>query len=228
MRDSADVDFRAYNYAATLGLEQGWSRLYDQGAFSDLIHKHLTGVDAIVNSSHTYPNPPLLAWMLAPAALLPYDAAYVVWTAIGVAALVCAWWLVCPYSGLSRLTLLLVALAIWPIHYALVLGQPTPEILLLTAAAWWFLRRDQPVTAGIVLAVATALKPQDVILVPIALLLARRPRVFVAWATGCAVLALLFVASLGATGLSQFWSTTVEVESDPFVPWRRPLAPLSA
>ncbi|HVH65299.1 MAG TPA: glycosyltransferase 87 family protein [Candidatus Acidoferrum sp.] len=132
------------------------------------------------------------------------------------AALVTAWWLASPYRGLARVTLLLLALALWPIHYSLALGQPIPEILALLAGAWWLMRHDRPILAGLLLALATALKPQDVILVPLALLFVRRPRVFVAWAAGCAVLALAFAVSLGTSGLRDFWNTTAEVEGDPW------------
>lgn len=215
-RDPANIDFRAYYYAARLGVEQGWSRIYDQGALAALIARHLGGQDAVVNSSHTYPNPPLLAWIVAPLTALPYDGALIAWTLIGVAALSLTWWLAAPYRGLARITLLLLAVALWPVHYSLALGQPIPEILALVAGAWWMLRRDRQVAAGVLLALATALKPQDVVLVPFALLLARRHTAFISWAAGCAILAAAFAASLGATGLAQFWSTTLEVEGDPW------------
>lgn len=215
-RDPADIDFRAYYFAAKLGVEQGWSRIYNQDALRALIAQHLSGNDAIVNSSHTYPNPPLLAWMVAPLTSLPFQAAFVAWTLIGVAALSLAWWLASPYRGLARVTLLLLALTLWPVHYSLALGQPIPEILALVVGAWWLIRHDRPLLAGVLLALATALKPQDVILVPFALLLARQPRVFLSWAAACAVLAAGFAASLGISGLRDFWNTTIEVESDPW------------
>ncbi len=215
-RDPADLDFRAYYYAARLGIEEGWSRIYDQQALQALISRHLSGADAIVNSSHTFPNPPLLAWIVAHFALLPYPAAYAAWTVAGLLALVFAWRVASPVHGLAGVTLLLIAIAIWPVHYSLLLGQPVPEILALLAVAWWLLKRDRPVAAGIALGVATALKPQDLILVPFALLIAGRPRVFVACAATCAAFAVAFIASLGAQGLSQFWQTTVEVEGDPW------------
>ncbi len=69
--------------------------------------------------------------------------------------------------------------------------------------------------AGIALALATGLKPQDVVLVPVALLLTGRARVFAWWAGGCVVLGLIFFASLGVQGVVDFWNTTVVVESYP-------------
>jgi hypothetical protein len=216
LRDPANIDFRAYYYAALLGIQQGWDQIYNQDALRALIAQHLTGADALVNSSHTYPNPPLLAWMVAPLAVLPYSPAYVAWTLIGVAAIVLAWWVVRPFHGLAGVTLLMIAIALWPVHYSLVLGQPLPEILALVAGAWWLIRHDRPLTAGVLLALATALKPQDVILVPVVLLICGHVRVFLAWAVACGLLAALFIASLGAHGVADFWSTTVEVEGDPW------------
>lgn len=215
-RDPADIDFRAYYYTAKLGVEQGWSQIYNQSALRALIAQHLSGSDAVVNSSHTYPNPPLLAWMVTPLTLLPYDAALVVWTTIGVAALSLTWWMASPYRGLARVTLLLLGVALWPVHYSLALGQPIPEILALVAGAWWLTRHDRHVLAGVLLGLATALKPQDVIMVPFALLLARQPRIFFSWAAACAVLAAGFAATLGTGGLIDFWNTTLEVEGDPW------------
>ncbi len=216
VQDPAANDFRDSFYAAKLGLEHGWSQIYNQDALRAMIAAHLSGTDVVVNSSHTYPNPPLLAWMVAPLTVLPYESAYVAWTLVGVAALCFAWWLICPLQGLARLTLLLLALALWPIHYSLVQGQPTPEILALVAGAWWLIKHDRPMAAGVALAVATAIKPQDVILVPVALLVSGQTRVFLAWAGGCVVLALLFIASLGTSGLSDFWRIIVEEQSDPW------------
>ena len=117
--------------------------------------------------------------------------------------------------ALFTVALLLTALAIWPVHYSLIFGQPTPELIALVAAAWWLLERDRVALAGIALALATGLKPQDMILVPVALLLTGRARVFAWWAGGCVVLGLIFFASLGVQGIADFWNTTVVVESFP-------------
>ena len=47
-------------------------------------------------------------------------------------------------------------------------------VLALVATAWWLMRRDRMVWAGIALALATTLKPQVVLMVPICLLAAGR------------------------------------------------------
>jgi hypothetical protein len=213
--DQAVDDFRVYYYTARLGIEQGWNQIYNQDALRAVMAKHFTGQLAVIDGGHTFPNPPLLAWMIAPLTVLPFGPAYAIWSLVGLASLVIAWAIAAPYRGLARVALLLTALAIWPVHYSLIFGQPTPELLALVAAAWWFLERDRAALAGIALALATGLKPQDMVLVPVALLLTGRARVFAWWAGGCVVLGLIFFASLGIQGIVDFWNTTVVVESFP-------------
>src|SRR5437016_3150399 len=101
------------------------------------------------------PAPPLLAWIFAPLTVFPEPVAYVLWTAISVAALVFAWHLAAPYQGLAKLTLLLVAIGLWPVMQAFYYGQPTFLVIALVAVAWWLIRRDQMLAAGIALALAT-------------------------------------------------------------------------
>lgn len=215
MQDPAADDFRVYYYAAKLGLQRGWDQLYNQVALRAVMEAHFTGSEAVIDGGHTYPNLPPLAWLIAPLTVLSFGPAYAVWALIGLSCVVIAWALACPYRGLARVTLLLLAVAIWPIHYSLFFGQPTPEILALVAAAWWFLRRDRAMAAGLALALATSLKPQDVILVPVALLLSRRIAAFAWWVLGCVALGAIFFVALGVHGLTEFWQTTVLVESYP-------------
>ena len=213
--DQAVDDFRVYYYTARLGIEQGWNQIYNQDALRAVMAKHFTGQLAVIDGGHTFPNPPPLAWVIAPLTVLPFGPAYAIWSLVGLASVVVAWAIAAPFRGLGRLALLLTAVAIWPVHYSLIFGQPTPEVIALAAAAWWLLERDRVALAGIALAVATGLKPQDVILVPLALLLAGRARLFVWWAGGCVVLGLIFFASLGVQGAVDFWNTNVVVESYP-------------
>ena len=213
--DQAVDDFRVYYYTARLGIEQGWEQIYNQDALRAVMAKHFTGQLAVIDGGHTFPNPPPLAWMIAPLTVLPFGPAYAIWSLVGLASVVVAWAIAAPFSGLARVALLLTAVAIWPVHYSLIFGQPTPEVIALAAAAWWFLERDRVALAGIALALATGLKPQDVVLVPLALLLAGRARLFAWWAGGCVVLGLIFFASLGVQGVVDFWNTNVVVESYP-------------
>src|SRR5260370_2260801 len=158
-----------------------------------------------ISSAQIFVNPPLFAWLLVPLTILPIPAAYLAWTIVSLAALVWAWYLAAPYTGLGKLTLLLVALAIWPVLNAFFYGQPSMVIVGLAATAWWLAARGNLIWAGVALAFATALKPQAVFLVPLAILVSGRSRVFASWAVTGAAIAIMTIAALGSTGLANWW-----------------------
>src|SRR5439155_27023552 len=87
--------------------------------------------------------------------------------------------------------------------------------LALCATAWWLLVKNRDVEAGAALSLAMYLKPQAVILLPVALLVSRRYRAVVAWAAASAVLALLTVLTLGSTGLTEWLHVVQGVEHLP-------------
>lgn len=212
LTDPAGDDFRVYYYTAKLGIQDGWSRIYDQAVLKAVMSAHFTGSQAVVDGGHTYPNPPTLVWIIAPLTVLSFGPAYAAFAALGLLCVLAAWRIASPFQGFGRLTLLLLGLAIWPVHYSLVFGQPTPEIIALVAGAWWFIRRDRALAAGVALALAASLKPQDVFLVPIALLVAGRIRVFAWFAVACLALAAIFFLFLGVQGIVEFWQINLEVD----------------
>ena len=197
-------DVRLIYVAAEAGTRYGWSTIYDEGTLRTL-SSSFPADDRTIDSVLTYLHPPLLAWIFAPLTVFPEPVAYVLWTAISVAALVFAWHLAAPYQGLAKLTLLLVAIGLWPVMQAFYYGQPTFLVIALVAVAWWLIRREQMLAAGIALALATALKPQVVFMIPICLLVAGRFKAVVGWAGACAVLAALSAVALGPTGLASYW-----------------------
>ena len=197
-------DVRLIYVAAEAGRRYGWSTIYDEGTLRTL-SSSFPADDRTIDSVLTYLHPPLLAWIFAPLTVFPEPVAYVLWTAISVAALVFAWHLAAPYQGLAKLTLLLVAIGLWPVMQAFYYGQPTFLVIALVAVAWWLSRRDQMLVAGIALALATALKPQVVFMIPICLLVAGRFKAVVGWAGACAVLAAVSAVALGPAGLASYW-----------------------
>ena len=197
-------DVRLIYVAAEAGRRYGWSTIYDEGTLRTL-SSSFPADDRTIDSVLTYLHPPLLAWIFAPLTVFPEPVAYVLWTAISVAALVFAWHLAAPYHGLAKLTLLLVAIGLWPVMQAFYYGQPTFLVIALVAVAWWLSRRDQMLAAGIALALATALKPQVVFMLPICLLVAGRFKAVVGWAGACAVLAAASAVALGPAGLASYW-----------------------
>jgi hypothetical protein len=204
-----------YNYvAAQAGLRYGWSKIYDFDTLRVLSSAFPIGERGI-GPGGTFVSPPLLAWLFVPLVAFPEPVAYVIWTVLSVAALVWAWHVAAPFQGLAKLSLLLLAFALWPVMQALYYGQPAMPILGLVATAWWLMKRDRPIVAGVALAVATALKPQVVIMIPVALVVAGRLRPVVGWVVGCAVLGLASVIALGPVGLASYLDALALVQSDP-------------
>jgi hypothetical protein len=203
-----------YDYvAAEAGLRYGWSRIYDFGTLSTL-SATFPAAERGIGADGTFISPPLLAWLFVPLVAFPEPVAYVIWTLVSLAALIWTWHVAAPYRGLAKLSLLLLALALWPVMQAFYYGQPAIPILGLVAGAWWLMRKDRPVLAGIALALATALKPQVVIVLPVALFVSGRWRAVAGWIAGGAVLALLSAIALGPAGLAGYFEALKLVESD--------------
>ncbi len=206
-------DVRIWYVAAEAGLRYGWSSIYNLETLRAL-SASFPGGQTNIDSSTAYVSPPLLAWLFAPLTALQEPVAYATWAAISLAALAWAWHVCAPYAGIAKLTLLFLALALWPVMDAFYRGQPVIIVLALVVGAWSLTRRDQQLAAGVVLAVAAALKPQLIFLVPAALLASGRYRVVVSWAAACAVLAGAFAVSLGPSGLMSWWNALAVLESN--------------
>jgi hypothetical protein len=201
LRSPVHEDTLMYYTAAEVGLRHGWPAMYDQALFRSVSPV----VARIVDIPAPFASPPLLAWVFVPFTALPEPVAYVLWTLLSVAALVLAWHVAAPYTGLAKLTLLLVAIGLWPVWVSFYLGQPIAILMALVAASWWFGSNDRPLAAGAALALATMLKPQDVLLVPVALLIAGHYRIVWSWVAGCAAIGLATVIALGPSGLIGWW-----------------------
>src|SRR5438477_257370 len=93
-------DVRLIYVAAEAVTRYGWSTIYDEGTLRTL-SSSFPADDRTIDSVLTYLHPPLLAWIFAPLTVFPESVAYVLWTAISVAALVFAWHLAAPYQGLA-------------------------------------------------------------------------------------------------------------------------------
>lgn len=207
-------DYRLHMVAARVGLQYGWSRIYDL----DLMKAASAGlgpVGSLIDTNHVFMSPPPAAWMVTPIAWLPLPAGYLTWTLISLAVFIAAWWLVVPGARLARVTVLLISLAVWPVHYQFWLGQWVVFTLGLLALCWWLLDRDRWVAAGVVLALSLSFKTQDVLLVPLALLVSGRWKpVVVAAATG-AVIGGLSLLSLGPAGVSDWLRIASQIHADP-------------
>jgi Glycosyltransferase family 87 len=207
-------DFRLHLVAARIGLSHGWSHIYDFNLQKEA-SVGLSGEGSLIDSMHVFISPPPSAWVVAPLASLPISTGYLIWTLISLAAFIGAGLLVCPGPRLARLTLLLVSLALWPVHYQFWLGQWVVATLALLALAWWLLELDRWALAGIVLALAFCAKPQDVLLLPMALLVSGRWKPVAVFAVTGAFLATVSAASLGSAGIASWLNDVALVRADP-------------
>jgi hypothetical protein len=205
-------DVRLYYVAAEAGLRYGWSTIYDQAIQRALSTTFPPG-QSVIDNAIRFASPPLLAWLFAPLTALSEPVAYVLWTLLSLTGLVFAWYVTTPYGRLAKLTLLLAALGVAPVFWTLYLGQPTLIVIAFLAAAWALATRNRPVAAGAALAFATVLKPQVVILIPVALLLSSHYRLVASWGAGCALLGIASAVVLGSSGLTAWWNATREIQS---------------
>jgi hypothetical protein len=88
--------------------------------------------------------------------------------------------------------------------------------LALLALTWWLLARDRWIAAGIVLALSFCFKPQDVLLVPVALLVSGRWKPVAVAGVAGAVIGGLSLVSLGQSGVSDWLNIAGQIRADPF------------
>jgi len=146
-------DFRLYFGAALVGLQHGWSLIYDPGLQRQAIESLPAG------NFQPFVNPPPMAWLVAPFTAAPFAVALAAWTVLMLGALVATWWLLVGGDRGERLAHLLLALGFLPAGFALQIGQAVPLIALAVAISWALARRDRPWLAGLAL-LAIWLKPQ--------------------------------------------------------------------
>jgi hypothetical protein len=192
------IDFHTYEAAARVGIEHGWSNIYDQAlvaaAQKDLVPGQL---------AQPFLSPPPTAWLAAALAPLPYWPSYYLWAVLTFIALVLALAWASRDTGWHRWVVAGAAVSPWWVLHAVHLGQVVPLVAAGIVIAWRLVRERHDVAAGAALALV-ALKPNTAFLVPFALLVAGRYRAFVTWAGAGVVIAFVAVATMGSTGTSAY------------------------
>lgn len=201
------TDLRLYYASARVAQKFGWSHIYD-------FRLQESAVTALGPGAawSPYLNPPTMTALALPFAQLPFGIARLLWSACLVAAIGLGWWL----SGVGRdrfgRTLLFAAVAWLPCFFALLIGQPALLVGAALVGAVWLDHRGRPVAAGVALALAISLKPQLGLMVPLALLAARRTPLLAGFAAAGLPLALAVMLLLGPEGLRQ-WLEALRVAS---------------
>lgn len=209
------LDFTEYFVAARIGIEHGFSHIYDATLQQPLFDAVRPG-PVHFGWRTLYATPPPMAWIVAPLSFLGLPAAYWAWTAISLGSFLGVAVLVAPGDGLTRAVHITVALGLYPVLLSLQLGQVTLVIAAAIGLAWWLAERGRDWQAGLVL-VVVILKPQVGVLVPITLGLMGRRRLFGVWAAAAAMVTLAALVSLGPSGIRQYMETLHTLGSQPGV-----------
>jgi alpha-1,2-mannosyltransferase len=191
-------DLRLMYAAAKVGIQDGYSHLYDLAAQRDAILSLGAGFNP-----QPFISPPPLAWLVTPLVAIPFPAALVIWTALLIAALVWTWYLLAPQGSLTKAAHLALWLGLFPVAYGIMVGQPGPLVAAAVATSWWLMRHDRPVWAGVALSLLV-IKPQLALLVPLCLLVSGHARTFGAWLVVCIFLGLASLALLGSDGIARY------------------------
>lgn len=210
-QQSLPADFQLYFCAARIGLEHGWSHIYDLSLQRIEYYRVHPATDTF-DAQTIYVTAPPMAWLVAPlAATFPYTVAYWLWVGLLAAAYGAAGWWVTPGSSVTRAAVVLAGATTYPVLICLHFGQVAILVGVAVAVAWALLRRGNQVAAGLALSVMF-LKPQVAYLVPLTLLAWGAWRPVAVAAVVAAVLSVLSVLSLGVAGLAE-WNHLLSIES---------------
>jgi glycosyl transferase family 87 len=196
--DNIAVDFHTYVAAGQVGIQQGWSHIYDQ-ALVGVNQKQL----APTQVAQPYLSPPTVAYVIAPLGFLPYEMAYVLWAVVLLVVFAAALAWAGISTGWSKWIAILGALSPWWVMEAVNVGQIVPIEAAGCLVAWRLLREKREVLAGVALA-TILFKPNNSILVPFALLFAMRVRLFATWAAISAGVLLVVLVTVGVAGMSEY------------------------
>jgi len=192
------IDFHTYEAAARVGLQQGWSHIYDQVPVA--VEQKLLVPDEV---AQPFISPPTVAWLAAALAPLAYETAFLVWAALMLVAFAGALAWSASSHGIGRWVPVAAAVAPWWVSEAVHVGQVVPLVAAVLAVAWRLLRQDRNVAAGLALSLLL-LKPNTAFLVPLALLAAGRIRAFAALSASGAVIAVVVLLTTGGDGVSDY------------------------
>ena len=199
-------------YLAAKLLLQGDRRFYDDAAVGAAgaalgIHGPAGPGDAVLNFIY----PPWTPVAYAPLALLPWNAARIVWfllsvAATGLALVVLARAISRDEDGTRALTIAGFAgtAFLFPVFYGLMTGQSNGLLLLLLAGSLLHLRKGRGLLAGLLLAPAALAKP-FLALPALVFLVRKEGRALLGFLLGGGALVLLGIVAGGPDGWGLWW-----------------------
>jgi hypothetical protein len=200
-------DFRLAYAAASVGIRSGYGHLYDLAAQRSSIEGLGPGFNP-----QPFISPPPLAWLVTPLLVLPFAAALVLWTLLLLVLLGWTWYLLAPPGRLAKAAHLALLLGVFPVVFGVMVGQPGAWVAAAVATAWWLLRNDHPVWAGLALSLVV-LKPQLALLVPVCLLASGHARTFGAWLVAMLLVGLVALALLGPEGVARYREVLAQTQT---------------
>jgi len=192
------IDFHTYEAAARVGVQRGWSLIYDQNLVA-IEQKRLVPSQI----AQPFLSPPTDAWLVAPLTPLPYWAAYYIWAAVTLLVFAAALAWAARSQGLARWIAVAAALGPWWVLHAVNLGQVAPLVAAGVVLALRLARERRDLVAGLALSLLF-LKPNTAFLVPFALLVAGRYRTFAMWAAVGAAITVVAFVTMGTHGISAY------------------------
>ena len=209
LRDLQETDFAVFASASRI-LASGSHCLYCLSTQRAFASAYLSATLPI--TWNPFVNPPLAAWILQPLAGLPPTAALAIFVSVALGCVIASALLI--YRRLlnrishpKAVVLTVAAVASLPGAWGIAIGQWTSIILLpLTVAVIWLHQRERSFATGMLLATALV-KPQLVLLVPVAVLATRQWRVLAGFSAGACVWIATSFLILGASASD--WLTFV-------------------
>ncbi|MEQ1887390.1 MAG: glycosyltransferase family 87 protein [Bryobacteraceae bacterium] len=171
----------------------GSASLYDRTAFQKAQREF-----ANVHGEHVlYARLPYYALFWKPLALLPYGAAYLLFTLLNLAALLAFLYLFAPRAPADwRTAYWLCGVLSVPVLTAFVVGQDVALLLLIVGTAVVLIRRDSRFLAGVLLSLCT-IKPHMFLVLPVLFLMRKEWRILLGGAAGGAGLFLVSAIAQG-------------------------------
>ena len=190
-------DFLCWYIGAKLAWSGDFHHMYDP-AVQWAVQRSVLPDERILS---VFPRPPFFAALIAPMAVLPYRAAFVVWLLIQTALLgICFYW---AWKKFGDDALVWGALS-GPAFFGIASGQDTSLMLALALAGYVLAERGEDRWAGAVWALML-IKFNLVLLLPLALLVTRRWRMLQGFSFAAAGLAAFSALVLGADGLRLYF-----------------------